>query len=82
MTPLARLTSLKLLYLDGTQVSDVAPLAKLRCLETLSLVGTPVKDVTPLAELNNLKTLRLIRTQISKDNYETLRGMLPSCQIE
>jgi Leucine-rich repeat (LRR) protein len=63
--PLAGLTALQSLDLDGTQVSDVAPLAGLTALQTLDLRDTQVSDVAPLAGLTALETLSLIGTQVS-----------------
>ncbi len=44
-----------MLYLSGTQVSDVTLLAGLAGLTTLDLWATPVSDLTPLAGLVNLE---------------------------
>jgi Leucine-rich repeat (LRR) protein len=63
--PLAGLTALQSLDLDGTQVSDVAPLAGLTALQTLDLRDTQVSDVAPLAGLTALKSLYLNRTPVS-----------------
>jgi internalin A len=51
LAPLAGLTALQRLDLDGTQVSDVSPLAGLAALQHLNLDGTQIRDVSPLAGL-------------------------------
>ncbi|MEM9353430.1 MAG: leucine-rich repeat domain-containing protein [Planctomycetota bacterium] len=65
LPPLAWLTGLQKLDLDGTQVSDVSPLAGLAGLQTLELRGTQVSDVSPLAGLAGLQELYLLGTQVS-----------------
>ena len=55
MAPLAGLTNLQSLDLNGTQVSDVAPLAGLTNLQSLDLRGTQVSDVAPLAGMIGTK---------------------------
>jgi Leucine-rich repeat (LRR) protein len=65
VAPLAGLTALQHLYLDGTQVSDVTPLAGLTALQHLSLFDTQVSDVAPLAELTALQYLALFGTGVS-----------------
>ena len=55
LSPLAGLTALQTLVLNGTQVSDVTPLAGLTALQTLRLEGTQVSDVTPLRYIKNLR---------------------------
>ncbi len=65
VTPLAKLTKLRLLLLDNTQVSDVTPLATLMHLVKLNLRNTQVSDVRPLANLINLEWLGLMQTQVT-----------------
>ena len=54
LAPLAKLTGLQRLDLDGTGVSDLAPLAKLTGLQRLDLDDTSVCDLAPLAKLTRL----------------------------
>ena len=56
VAPLAGLTALQSLDLDGTQVSDVAPLTGLTALQNLFLTGTQVSNVASLAGLRRLTT--------------------------
>jgi internalin A len=54
VTPLAGLTALRSLSLNGTDVSDVTPLAGLTALQRLYLNGTGVSDVSVLRHLKDL----------------------------
>ena len=65
LAPLAGLTALQSLSLEGTEVSDLAPLANLSALQGLYLQGTQVSDLKPLAGLSALQTLDLQGTQVS-----------------
>ena len=65
VAPLANLTNLRFLVLDGTQVADAAPLANLTNLQALYLDGTQVADAAPLANLINLQGLGLKDTQVA-----------------
>ena len=62
--PLAEMTNLKELQLDGNQITDLTPLAGLTQLEILHLGGDErgnesLQDLSPLSGLNNLKELYL-----------------------
>lgn len=57
-SPLSGLTSLRRLFLDGTQIADVSPLSGLSSLERLTLSGTRVTNFSPLRNLANLHYLR------------------------
>ena len=62
--PLAEMTNLKELQLDGNQITDLTPLAGLTGLETLHLGGSEggnesLQDLSPLSGLTNLKELYL-----------------------
>ena len=65
MSPLARLTQLKILALGRNQIRDVSPLARLTRLEALFLNGNRIRDVSPLAALVNLETLSLAGNPIT-----------------
>jgi Leucine-rich repeat (LRR) protein len=65
LAPLAGLTYLQSLSLDGTQVADAAPLASLMKLESLNLSHTQVADAALFAKLANLQTLELWGTQVA-----------------
>ena len=62
---IASLTALQTLYLDSTQVTDLAPLASLNSLQRLYLDDTQVIDLAPLASLNSLQILCLNSTQVT-----------------
>ncbi len=88
LTPLAGLTGLKSLNMDGlTGVSDLSPLASLTELETLALRGAAydpravsydvigtASDLTPLAGLTKLKSLSLLGMQTAR-SLEPLAGL-------
>ncbi len=61
----AMLTNLKVLKLDGNQITDVSPLAGLTNLTELSLVSNQIIDLSPLAGLTNLENLDLYDNQIT-----------------
>ena len=65
ITPVARLTNLQTLYLDGTDVTDLTPLARLTSMQVLWLRRTRVEDLSPLAELTNLRELDIVGTRVS-----------------
>jgi len=65
LTPLAKLSALQRLSLDGTQVSNIQPLIGLTALRSLDLDNTQVDDLTPLSELEALQELYLHRTRVS-----------------
>ena len=57
LRPLAKLTNLEKLSLQGNGISDISPLAGLINLRQLHLVDNHIADVSPLAELTNLQGL-------------------------
>ena len=57
LTPLAGLTKLTRLDLDGGAIRDVSPLANLKNLESLRLWNNEITDLSPLAGLTNLTDL-------------------------
>ena len=68
--PLAEMTSLKKLQLDGNQLTDLSPLADLIQLEVLHLGGDArgnesLQDLSPLAGLTHLKELYLPASSLS-----------------
>jgi hypothetical protein len=65
LTPLAGLTELRSLYLDGCNVRDLSPLGQLEKLESLDLSNTPSFDLAPLAGLSALQELDLQRTKVA-----------------
>jgi hypothetical protein len=65
ITPLASLTGLEYLNLNGMRITDITPLSELVNLQNLSLSGNPIGDLTPLANLTELTWLDLQACQIS-----------------
>ena len=63
LAPLADLTDVRELYLDGVAAADLTPLAGLSSLRTLSLDNTTVADLTPLADLPACDELPLYSTR-------------------
>jgi len=59
LSPLAGLTNLDHLFIEGSYINDITPLAGLTNLTWLTILGTQVTDITPLAGLINLETLQL-----------------------
>ena len=65
VSPLAALTQLTSLNLNGTDIWDVSPLAALTQLTGLTLFATDIWDVSPLAALTQLTWLNLWGTDVS-----------------
>jgi hypothetical protein len=73
LSPLAKLTDLKILYLFNTYVSDVSPLEHLTNLKKLILADTEVHDISFLASLTELRSLNLKCPQV--DDLSPLLSM-------
>ena len=65
ISPLARFTGLKILYLNDNNISDISPLAELTKLNHLGLGNNNISDLLPLAGLTQLSTLELKGNNIS-----------------
>ena len=65
LSPLARFTGLKILYLNDNNISDISPLAELTKLSALGLGNNNISDLSPLAGLTQLSTLELKDNNIS-----------------
>ncbi|MDE0084971.1 MAG: leucine-rich repeat domain-containing protein, partial [Candidatus Poribacteria bacterium] len=65
ISPLANLTKLSNLKLDGHRISDLLPLANLTNLRSLDLGQNFISDISPLVNLTNLIDLKLDRNNIS-----------------
>ena len=65
LSPLAGLTHLTYLSLDGNNISEVSPLAGLTQLTRLGLGYNDISDISPLAGLTHLTHLYLYRNGIS-----------------
>jgi hypothetical protein len=82
ISPLARLHKLENVILSETPVDDVSHLSGLTQLTNLELRKTGVSDLTPLFGLVNLKTLDVRGTNVTPDQLERIRDILPNCKIE
>ena len=56
VAPLAGLTDLLVLNLDGNQISDISPLVGLTSLQILALMGNQISDVSPLSGMTSSPT--------------------------
>ena len=65
ITPIARLTQLRVLNLGVCNIEDISVLANLMALEKLNLGYNQISDIRPLAHLIKLTDLRLHSNQIS-----------------
>lgn len=79
------LKNLKMLNLSGTGVEAVWTLTKpnpLTSLTNLDLSNNKnFSNAMPLGALKNLKTLNLSRTNVTQEQVESLKIMLPGCNI-
>jgi len=72
--PLACLTKLKKLYLQGNKkLEDISPLATLGKLEVLYLSGTAVREIAVLGNLGALRVLSVSETRVQ--DIMPLRGL-------
>jgi len=65
ISPLASLTNLETVTLDGNQISDISPLASLTSLTRLYFDENQINDISPLASLTGLTELSLEHNEIS-----------------
>lgn len=65
LAPLASLSNLRELYLNGAGIIDLTPLEELTGLEVLHVYRNFIHDVGPLSDLNALRTLYLYNNEIS-----------------
>ena len=65
ISPIAELTNLTELNLNGNQINDISPLAGLTKLEKLYLIGNQINDISVLAVLKNLTVLSLAGNQFN-----------------
>ena len=75
----AQLTNLKVLWLDGNQLTDISPLENLTNLGFLALTDNQLTDISPLENLTNLGFLALDGNQLTDisplENLTTLRDL-------
>ena len=80
LSPLAGLTKLTYLTLEGRSITDLSPLIELTNIEILRLIWTEVTDLSPLKGFSKLKSIWITHTPISDlsplsglTNLESLR---------
>ena len=82
LKPLSKLTKLKRLRLEFTQVTDLSPLANLTQLERLSVTGHLISDINALANLKKIEYVDLrYNSKLNKDKIALLQKALPNCFI-
>jgi len=81
----AKLTQLKGLYLEGTEITDAAlkEVAKLKQLNFLALNLTQITDagLKEVAKLKQLRFVNLKDTKVTKAGVDQLIKVLPKCNI-
>jgi len=83
LEPLRNLTSLQVLILDNTRVSDLLSIKGLTSLQRLWLSKTKVADLSPLTGLTKLQQLWLVGCKkLSDEQIEQLEKALPECEIK
>ncbi len=82
ISPLSSLTNLTNLGLWCNGIKDITPLANLNNLIKLELLYSDISDFTPLANHDNLTELHLSKEQINETDLETIRYILPNCNIQ
>ena len=73
--------TVRFVFLEDTQVSDLSPLAELKSLRFIDLRNTQVSNLSPLVELKSLELLWLRNTPVSEEQVQELRQALPNCTI-
>ncbi len=82
LEPLAQLTTLRTLVLQGCPVEDVRPLARLTGLRGLNLGTTRVTDLSPLMGLAELEELILTGLTVDPRQLDALQQIHPRLRIE
>ena len=81
----AKLTQLKGLYLEGTEITDAGlkEVAKLKQLNFLALNLTQITDagLKEVAKLKQLRFVNLEDTKVTKAGVDQLIKVLPKCKI-
>ncbi len=65
MSPLADLSTLQILNISCSLVSDLSPLSKLSALQLLYIYDTQISDLSPLTQLSALQKLDVSNTKVS-----------------
>ena len=69
VSPVANLTNLTVLHLDGNEIDDLMPVSDLKNLEDLDLQDNQIADIGDLTGLTNLSLLRLNVNPLSVEAY-------------
>lgn len=77
----AQMTSVKTLWLQSNQITDLTPLAGLEKLERLILTDNKISDLTPLLGLKQIRHIDLSRNDLTLAEIEKLKNALPKCSI-
>jgi len=80
IVPLAYMSNLTRLSLDGQNITDLSPLAGLTNLTHISFNGTNVADLSPLAGLTNLTHISFNETNVT--DLTPLAGLVNLVEIE
>jgi len=73
LEPLAKLSSLKKVFVCNTPVTDLMPLRNLNQLEDLDISGTQVTSLEPLRYSNHLRSLKMKKTPVN--SLDVLSGL-------
>lgn len=73
-TPLKNLVNLKILYLQGTNISDLSVISDMQNLETLNLQETELTDFSPILALPALKELYVDEGDLSDEQLIQFRS--------
>src|SRR5262249_10966062 len=85
LATLSALAQLRILYLEGTRVTDkgIGDLTKLSELRKLSLQGTEVTDaiLPDLLRLTKLRMLNVLGTPVTADGVKYVQDAMPGIRI-
>lgn len=73
VTPLKKLTKLRVLFIDQNEIKNIEPLADLINLEVLNISCNELQDISPVANLTKLKDLRINYNKIT--NIEPINNL-------
>ena len=81
ISSLSNLTNLTELSLSFNSISDISSLSNLNNLTLLNLSYNSISDISSLGSLTNLERLYLSNNQLTEEQIEELRNLLPNCII-
>ena len=86
MRQICSLSSLEILWVDNTMITDAGlpALEMIKQLRELDLSGCRITDagLDHIANITNLKTLVLNGTQVTQKGIMVLQSQLPACDIQ